>query len=212
MHTNSHRGAGRVQLQAKLAIRPNAAGHHQSRQAGLLERSQRFPKQHFNDCSFSRGRQIGQHLHWPGFHGFSAIGGNFFGLHHDSRFQAGKREVQVAAVHQGPGQFVSLGVTLFSHARQSWPARVTQAQQLGGLVKRFACGIVNGLAQQLVPPYPIHAHQLGVSSTHQQGYKGEFGRVGTQERRQQMPLQMVHAQHRFAKRSAQGTGHPGTHQ
>ena len=56
---------------------------------------------------------------------------------------------------------------------------VSQAQQLGGFVKRFTGGIVNGFTQNLVAPYPVDPHQLGVPARHQQGHKWKFGWVST---------------------------------
>ena len=61
-------------------------------------------------------------------------------------------------------------------------------------------------------PYPLHPHQLGMTARHQQGDKRESGRIGAQKRRQQMPLQVVHAQHRLAQRSPQRACHASTHQ
>ena len=46
----------------------------------------------------------------------------------------------------------------------------------------------------------------------QQGHKGEFRRVFAQKWRQQMPFQVVNAQHRLIQCSGHGAGRPGAHQ
>ena len=69
------------------------------------------------------------------------------------------------------------------------------AASVGGLELR---GIIDRLAQQPVLPHPIDLHQLGVPPRHQQRHKGKLRRVLTQERRQQVALQVMNSQHRFA--------------
>ena len=46
----------------------------------------------------------------------------------------------------------------------------------------------------------------------QQGHKRELRRVGTQERREQMAFEVVHAQHRLVQRGCHGTGCTGADQ
>ena len=115
-------------------------------------------------------------------------------------------------MQQRPWQLVRLGVAVLGHAGKGRPAGIAQAHQLGGFVKRLARSIVNRLAQQGVMPHAIDLHQLGVPARYQQRHKRKLGRVGTQKRRQQMPLQMVHAQHRFAQSGTQCAGHARAHQ
>jgi hypothetical protein len=44
------------------------------------------------------------------------------------------------------------------------PARVGQAEHLGGLVKGLTGGVIQGLAQDPVLADGIHPHQLGVAA------------------------------------------------
>jgi hypothetical protein len=113
---------------------------------------------------------------------------------------------------KGRGSLKALRIALLRHARQGRPAGVAQAHELGGFVKGFARRVVNGFAQNFVAAHAIHPHELGVAARHQQCDKGELRRVSAQEGREQMPLQVVHAQHGLAQRRAQGAGHARAHQ
>jgi hypothetical protein len=128
-------------------------------------------------------------------------------LRQHGRLQARKRKVEVAAVQQRPRQLERGRVALLRQPRQGRPARVAEAHQLGGFVEGLARGVVDGLAQDGVAPHPVHPHQLGVSARDKQRDKREFRRVRAQEWRQQVALQVVHAQHWPLQRCAQRAGH-----
>ena len=81
-------------------------------------------------------------------------------------------------MQQRARQGVGLRVARFGQFGQGRAAWVAQAQQLGGFVKGFASGIVNGFAQQGVAGYAIYAHELGVPARYQERHKGELWRVG----------------------------------
>ena len=109
-------------------------------------------------------------------------------------------------MQQGPGQLESGAVAGQRQLRQVRPAGIRQAHQLGRLVERLARRIINAFAEQLVAADAIDAHQLRMAARHQQRDEGKFRRVGAQEGRQQMALQMMHAQHRLSECGRQRTG------
>ena len=115
-------------------------------------------------------------------------------------------------MQQRARQLVGRVVAKLGQPRQCRPAGVAQAEQLGGLVEGLAGRVVDGFAQQLVAAHAIDAHQLRVAAADQQGDEGKFGWIGAEEGRQQVPLQVVHAQHRLAQRRTQRAGHAGAHQ
>ena len=117
------------------------------------------------------------------------------GLRQHRRFQARKGKIEIAAVQQGARQLERGRGALLRQPRQGRPARVAQAQQLGGFVEGLARGVVDGLAQDGVAPHPVHPHELRVPARDEQRDKREFRRVRAQEWRQQVALQVVHAQH-----------------
>ena len=208
MHPNPGFGAGGIELRPQLAVGPHTTGHHQTFHAAGFERGHRLFDQHFDNRSLGGCSQVGS----LGCAFGRGRGADFLTLGEHRGFEARKREVQIAAVQQGPGQLVGRRVALLGQARQAGTTRVRQAHELGRFIEGLACGIVNGFAQQLVAAHAVHPHQLRVPARDQQGDEGKFGRIGAQKRREQMALQMVHAQHRFAQRRGQCTSHARAHQ
>ncbi len=92
------------------------------------------------------------------------------------------------------------------------PARVRQPHQLGGLVEGLAGGIVQGFAQQLVIADAAHIHQLRMAARHQQCHERRLRRVLFQQRRQQMPFHVVHADGRHFQRERQRPSRRRAHQ
>ena len=111
-----------------------------------------------------------------------------------------------------PRQREGRSPALLGQARQRRPAGIAEAEQLGALVEGLAGGIVDGLAQQRVVAHRLDAHQLRVPPRHEQRHEREARRIGREEGRQQMPLEMVDAEHRTLERGGQRRGHAGTHQ
>ena len=127
-------------------------------------------------------------------------------------FSPAKEKSRLPLCSSGRGSLKAAGSPCSASLRQRRPAGVAQAHELGGFVKRLAGRVVDGFAQDFVAAHAVHPHQLGVAARDQQRDKREFRRIGTQERRQQMPLQVVHAQHRPLQRGAQRAGHARAHQ
>ena len=92
-----------------------------------------------------------------------------------------------------------------SFAKRRAPG-VGQPQEFRGLVEGLADGIVQGF-----PQYAVHAqcrdvHELGMAPRYQQCQEGEGGSVGLEQRREQVPLQVMYTHRRLAPGGAQGGG------
>ena len=115
-------------------------------------------------------------------------------------------------MQQGARQGIGIRPSLLGQCSQRRAARIAQAHELGGFVKRLARRIVNRLAQQGVLPHPVDAHQLRVPAGNQQRHKRKAGRIGAQKRREQMAFQVVDADDRLVQRRRQRAGRARTHQ
>ena len=111
-----------------------------------------------------------------------------------------------------PRQAEAPGHAGFGELRQLRPARIAQAEQLGGLVEGLAGGVVHGFAEQRVVAHPAHPHQLGVAARGQQRDEGEGGRIGRQQWRQQVALEVMQRQRRDPARHREGLRHARPHQ
>ena len=131
----------------------------------------------------------------------------FLRLYQNRGLQAGKRKIKVSTVQQWPGQGESARITARRQRCQQGATRVRQPHQLGRLVKSLSRGVINGFSQQGVVTHRLDLHELRMSTGNQQGHKRKFRRIHAQERRQQMPFQVVHAQHRLVERCAQRASH-----
>ena len=99
-------------------------------------------------------------------------------------------------MQQRPRQLEGLGVAELGQPRQRRAAGIAEPEQLRRLVEGLAGGVVDGLAEQLVAADVVDAHQLRVAAGHEQRDERKLGRIGDEERRQQVAFEVVHAEHR----------------
>ena len=92
------------------------------------------------------------------------------------------------------------------------PPGIAQPEQLGGLVEGFAGGVVQGFPQRFVGADAGNLHQLAVAAGNQQGDEREGGRIGFEQRREQVAFEMVDADDRHLEREAQRGGNAGADQ
>src|SRR3954464_3442999 len=121
-------------------------------------------------------------------------------------FQAGKAEIEIAAVDHRPRQPIATGLALLGERRERRAAGIAEAEELRRLVESFPGGVVLGLAEQRITPDAIHAHELRVTARNQQGDEREFGPTSGKERREQVALEVMDTEDRHTKRFAQGMG------
>ena len=85
----------------------------------------------------------------------------------------------IARFQHAPRQTESFRVPARRSPLDLRPARVPEPEQLRHLVERFARGVVQGPAKNLIVVHPAHLDQQGVTATHNQRDVGrdEFGFV-----------------------------------
>jgi hypothetical protein len=132
-----------IQRCAQLLVGADAAGHHQLFQPGLLHRLQRFFDQYLDDGLLKGPRRVGLER-------VCHVIGVFANQCQHCRLQAGKTEVQIAGMQHRPRQLIHTGRSLLSQLRQQGAARIRQTEQLGALVKRLACRIIQRFTEQFV--------------------------------------------------------------
>ena len=127
------------------------------------------------------------------------------------------RERVVVTLHVGACEAEGLRVALLGQAVDHRSARVGESHHLGALVERFACGIVDRRADDAHLERRIDAHDLRVSAAHEQAQEREI-RVGKRtvgqvdEVREDVPLQVVHLDHRDVARDGESLGEGDPHE
>src|SRR5205085_9028237 len=120
--------------------------------------------------------------------------------------QAREAEIEIAASEHRSGKRIPTWLTALCEGGERRSAGVTEPEQLGRLVERFARGIVLRLTQEPVLTYAIDSHQLRVAARDEQRDERKLRPTRGEERREQVPLQMMDADDRDAERETQGLG------
>jgi hypothetical protein len=107
-------------------------------------------------------------------------------------FRAAETEIQISGLEHRARQLHHIRATTFGQLGQRRSPRVSQAEQLGGLVEGLASRVVERFSQQLVLADSGDAHQLAVAARNQQGHERETRRPARQQWRQQVTFEMVH--------------------
>ena len=127
------------------------------------------------------------------------------------RFEAGKRELEVAAVHHRTRELDRLGIAACGIAADDRPAGITQAQCLGHLVKGLPHCIVFCRADDLVVAPVLDMHEHGMAAAYQQGDKRRLD-VGCHVAVcVEMPLQVVDADKRQLRGKGKALGKGQSH-
>ena len=104
------------------------------------------------------------------------------------------------------------GSALLGQTGEQRTTRIVQPHQLGGLVERFASGIVDGFAQQLITADAINPYQHGVTTGYQQRHEGELGSFLFQHGGQQVAFHMMDGDGRLVPRHRQRAANGRPHQ
>src|SRR6185369_3646695 len=91
-------------------------------------------------------------------------------------------------------------------------ARVSEVQERGSLVERFARRVVERLAEERVTSDRVHAHELRVATRDEERDERKFGRGIAEQRREQVALEMMDAHHRALEREAEPGGDRSAHE
>jgi len=195
--------AGGSQFGAQAAIGAHAAGDHQPRGAGHLQRAATLDHQRVDDRLLEGQRDVGA--------GLLALIAGLPGQQHLG-LQARKAEIQAGAIGHRAGEAERARSALPGQRRQRRAAGIRQPHQLGGLVERLAGGVVQGVAENAVLTDAGHLHQHRMAAGNQQRHERRLGRIGFQQRRQQVAFHVVHADRRHAQRPGHRPRRRGTHQ
>ena len=94
-------------------------------------------------------------------------------------FRPLKLKSRSGAVSIGRGNLYAPASPCSASAPAAGPPGYRRPEQLGGLVERFAGGVVEGLAEQRVAADAVDRDQLGVAARDQQRHERKGGRVGS---------------------------------
>ncbi len=96
----------------------------------------------------------------------------FLHLAKEGCLEAAEGEV-VTPLEPGAGQCKASGIASLGGFLDCRTARIPEAEDARRLVESLACGIVNGLSEQLVLAVARHQHQLGMAARHYQAERRE---------------------------------------
>ena len=120
-------------------------------------------------------------------------------------FESRETEFEPGTIDHGTRKVVLPRATRHGQLRKLRSAGIGQAEQLRTFVESLARRIVTRLAEQRVRTDRARLDQHGVTAGHQQRQMRKRRRIGLEQRREQMPLEMVNADRRHAPGIGQRT-------
>ncbi len=174
-----------AQAGAQLAIGADPAGHDQLPVAGGLDRPKRLDAKDIDDGLLHAARDVRPPL---------LIEGQRLRRQRHRRLKSREAELESWPVEHRARQRTRAGAALFSELGKLRTSRIGQTQKLGTFIKGLPSRIVAGLAQQPVVAQGSGFDQHRVPARHQQGQVRKARRGGLEQRRQQVPFQVMDAQ------------------
>ena len=193
-----------VERGTQLLVGSDATGNNQLLEAGLLHCLEGFFHQHLDNRLLESTGSIGPEAFIQRLRLFAHQG------QHGS-LEAREAEVEVAGMQHRSRQGIGGRIATFGQPGEQGPARVRQAEQLGALVKGLAGGVIQRFAQQFVSTHAGDFHQLGMAAGNQQGDEGKGRRGAREQRRQQMPFEVMHRDGGLVDGQRQRLGKGTTH-
>ena len=127
-------------------------------------------------------------------------------------FKPLKLNSRPGTIEHRPRKVETAGAPGLGEARERGAAGIRQTEHLGRLVEGLPRRIVQGLSENAVPPDLGDIDQLRVPARHEQREKGEFRRVRLEERREQVPFQVMDGDRGPAPGVGEAAGEPGPDQ
>ena len=190
VNLEAFRGGRCVQPLAQPAVRADAAGDHQPLMTGRLERGAAFRDQHIDDRFLEFRGDVGLR---------GRLGCGVANERQHRRLQPAEAELEIAARDHRSGQAMAPALPPVGELRERGAAGIAEPEHLRGLVERLAGRVVQRLAEQPVAPDALDLHQLGVTARDEQRDERERRRGLREKRREQVSLQVMHADHRHAE-------------
>ena len=124
----------------------------------------------------------------------------------DRCFEAGKTEVQLAALHPGSGQTIGVGIAGGGQTIQVDPAGVGHSHGAGGLIEAFPRRVVPGAAQHAEAGVILRLHDVAVPAGDHQAEEGRLQLGEGQIVGGDMGAEVVDRNQGFARRQGQSLG------
>jgi hypothetical protein len=134
---------------------------------------------------------------------------NPLGFEPQRGLQSRQRKIRLRAAVHRPRQREARGLAALGLLLDLRPARIAEAEQLGGLVEGLADGVVDGGAEQRVFADAAHRHDLGVAAGGEEQAIGKR-RAFDQPRGERMRFEVIDRHQRLAvdERDRLGGGQP----
>jgi len=196
-----------MQPRPQQPVRADAPRDDQPSPAGRVEGGKRLGAQDINHRGLEFTRDVG--LDGVGKRrGRRSAGARARDRQHGG-LQARKAEIEVAGVEHRARQRHGTGAPALGQRRERGTAGIRQAEELRGLVERLARRVVQRVAEQAVGADARDIEELAVPPGHEQRHERKVGPRLGEQRGQEMPFEMMNADHGLAERDAQRVGNAG---
>lgn len=142
-----------------MTVGAYAPRNHQPVYSCLFHGPQRLGSQHVDNGSLCPGCEVGPLL----LRKLACVFLEPFATRQYSSFQAAETEIKVFGMQHGARQRVGHRVTSGCQRGQSRPSRISQSKQHRCFIEGLACCVVKRFAEELITPYSVDTHQLGVA-------------------------------------------------
>lgn len=133
----------------------------------------------------------------------------FFEEDTDRGFEAAKAEIEIAGVDHAAGEIEAGGVAIRSEAVDEDAAGIAEAEEFGGFVECLAGGVVEGAPEELVFSEAFDIQKQSVTAADDERGVGRDG-VASEERREQVTLDVVDSEEGFGRTQGQPLGERGS--
>ena len=116
----------------------------------------------------------------------------------ERRLEAREAEVEARVARHRDRERERVGIAVARDPLDLRAARVAEAEDPRRLVERLAGGVVERLTEDLEPVLPSDAREQRVPTARDQAQEGRLERVGLEEVRRDVAVQVVHLDHRQA--------------
>ncbi len=198
--TASRRDGARERL-TEPPVRTDAACDYQRPEARLPERAKGFRDERIHDRVLESPRDVGtrRFVERAAAH-----------RDDDRGLQSAEAEIESGPVEHRPREFEHAVAAVLGNRSERGPSRIAEPEELGGLVEGLAGSIILGLAENPVAPDACDFDQHRVAAGDLEGDEREFRSTRFECGSEQMPFEVMDADHRHVPGIPQRTGDRGT--
>ena len=169
--------------------------------AGLAGGFEEFGGEDIDDGGLDGGAEVGE----IGLRGWAV----FFEEDADRGFEAAEAEIEIAGVDHAAREIEAGGVAIRSEAVDEDATGIAEAEEFGGFVEGLAGGVVEGASEELVIPEAFDIQKQSMPAANDERGMGRDG-VASEERREQVALDVVHGEEGFGRAEGQAFGQRGS--